>query len=76
MSMPMKEVLLIAGLGPAHLSHNDQKDSFFFMDESRKKEYVIAGYSYAPTDLVIEQDGKEYPLLTERTEAELVVLNL
>lgn len=69
----MKDVLLIAGLGPAHLSHNDQKNSFFFLDDSQKKEYIISGYSYAPTDLIIEENGKERPLLSERSEAELVV---
>ena len=69
----MKEVLLIAGLGPAHLSHNDQKDSYYFLDESRKKEYIISGYSFAPPDLLIEENGKLRPLLSERTEAELIV---
>jgi len=72
----MKEVLLIAGLGPAHLSHNDQKDSYFFLDESQKKEYIISGYSFAPPDLLIEENGKLRPLLSERTEAELIVETL
>ena len=69
----MKDVLLIAGLGPAHLSHNDQNESFFSFTNPPFEMYVLAGYSYAPIHLMVEDQTGLHPLFIERKEAQLIV---
>ncbi|MBQ4511068.1 MAG: radical SAM protein [Clostridia bacterium] len=68
----MSDVLLIAGLGPAHLSHADRDGSFFSPSFSDEDSYVLDGYRYFPTDLAEIQGDTERKLLQPRTEAELI----
>lgn len=69
----MKDALLIAGLGPAHLSQNDQNESFFSYANPPFEKYILAGYSYAPTHLMVEENSGTRQLFTERKEAQLIV---
>ena len=72
----MSDIILIAGLGPAHLSHEDRSGSFFSPSFDNENAYVLDGYRYFPTDLTKAYNGTETTLLQKRTEAELITNHL